>query len=612
VISYEALRTILIMSITGSVLALILFALKPLVRNRLPKMTQYYLWLMVLAVLVMPISRLIVLPDITPNMPTISKTVNQYVVSNQDILERLKPYEVENKDGVMGIPESGMAEVERLVPSTWAPEAVDWFRLIHYLGVAAYLAFILFSYTAFTRKIERHNAAAAEEEKAMLAGLCGNKRVPLLYRNPLAATPMLIGVFRPAIILPDREYTETRLNAVLLHELTHLRRKDVLVKWFAVLVTAVHWFNPIVWAIRREIDRACELSCDVAVILNFDADSKQRYGETLIFVAADSKTPHAILSTTMCEEKKALKERLGSIMKSKKHTWLAIALSVILVIAVGGTAIALGAGSRSSDNSDNSAYQRIAALIGSPQEEVYRNIGNPHETLNGIDNFTINGKTVHITYDENNRVNHINFNGEFVVNAPDLTNDGIIKQLPPDDVRALAAKGDALQNSDLPNLSPSTLSSIMVDYTYDDSDSGVIFSLMYPKSWSLVEQKAWKGDDTREGSPDSGIQFRFTDTDVFGITAMLYSPYGFFGMEQYTAEGFTIDSGLSGVKYTSISGGHASVIYIFEMNGYDARNLDYVSGPPPYYFASVNMSEEVFMQYKADIEKVINSLDIAE
>lgn len=343
-ISYDALRTIITMSITGSVIAIILFILKPLVRNRLPKSVQYYLWFVVLVALVVPISRFIVLPDSTSNVPAISKAVDWYVVSNEDIFERIRPYEAENSDDFIGIPESNMAEVEALIPATWVPEAVDWFRLSHYIGVIIYLAFIYCSYNAFTSKIKRRNTTAATEENAVLAELCGNRRIPLLYRNSLAATPMLIGVFHPAIILPDREYTNEQLRAVLLHELTHLRRKDVLVKWLTVLVSALHWFNPIVWLVRREIDRACELSCDEAVIRNLDTDGKQNYGETLLYVAADSKTPHAVLSTTMCEEKKALKERLGAIMKSKKHTRLAIIVSAVLIIAIGGTAVVLGAG----------------------------------------------------------------------------------------------------------------------------------------------------------------------------------------------------------------------------------------------------------------------------
>jgi len=154
----------------------------------------------------------------------------------------------------------------------------------------------------------------------------------------------------------------------------------------------------------------------------------------------------------MCEDKKALKERLGAIMKSKKHGRLAVILSAVLIVAAILTACALGAG-----RADSSV--EFAALLGATREEVYDRIGNPKETINEVDIFDIGGKTVHITYNENNRVEQINYNGEVVVNTPT-----IFSILTLDDVRALAAKGDALQYTDLPNLRPSMLSSTMGGY----------------------------------------------------------------------------------------------------------------------------------------------------
>jgi hypothetical protein len=157
---------------------------------------------------------------------------------------------------------------------------------------------------------------------------------------------MLMGLFRPVIILPDREYADAQLRAILLHELTHLRRRDVLVKWLSVVACAVHWFNPIVWLARREIDRACELACDEAVIRGLDASGKQCYGETLLYVAADSKTPWTVLSATMCEEKRDLKERLAAIARNKQYSRAAVAASAAVIIAAILAVGWLGAGSR--------------------------------------------------------------------------------------------------------------------------------------------------------------------------------------------------------------------------------------------------------------------------
>jgi hypothetical protein len=134
-----------------------------------------------------------------------------------------------------------------------------------------------------------------------------------------------------------------------------------------------------VWLTRREIDRACELSCelscDEAVIRDSDESGKHSYGETLLYIAADTlkgtggKTPRAVLSTTMCEEKKALKERLAAIIKAKKRTRAALVASVALVIVAVPAACAPGAGNRARtvDEIIGSDDPRFRGLV----EEVY-------------------------------------------------------------------------------------------------------------------------------------------------------------------------------------------------------------------------------------------------
>ena len=80
--------------------------------------------------------------------------------------------------------------------------------------------------------------------------------------------------------------------------------------------------------IRREINRACELSCDEAVIKNLSAADKQAYGETLISMVAEHRYPIGVLSTTMCEEKKTLKERLVAIMGSGRRSVMVAVIAV--------------------------------------------------------------------------------------------------------------------------------------------------------------------------------------------------------------------------------------------------------------------------------------------
>ncbi|MCL2835056.1 MAG: M56 family metallopeptidase, partial [Treponema sp.] len=381
-------------------MAVLLFGLKPALRDRLPKFTQYYLWLVVIAAFLLPVSKIILLPGTNPNasLPVMpNNVVNQYVVMTAEI----SPFdwvasETGNKDDY-----HYKQDIKR--PLNMISVFTTLFMYIYPFGVLVVLFYSVISFSVYIRLHRLRNCPASTEEKILFESLCVRRRIPLLYRNPLAATPMLIGVFNPAIILPDREYTEAQLRAVLLHELTHLKRKDIIIRWLTVLACAVHWFNPTVWFVRHEIDRACELSCDEAVISGLDREGKQNYGDTLIYLASETKLPKSVVSTTMCEEKKALKERLGAIMKSRGRTRTAVVVSMALIIAAIGAVSVLGAGSGKTLNNqtmavagtmttDNQANNGTVSMestakpeiIEMPTPSVTKNINTPDVNFNGI------------------------------------------------------------------------------------------------------------------------------------------------------------------------------------------------------------------------------------
>jgi len=358
----DLVRAIIIMSLSGSVLAILLFILKPLVRNRLLKTAQYYLWLVVILALLVPVSQMTVLsgsqaivpiPAI-PAMPTISETVTRFVITQEEEFERLQ--------SIAHIANTNMPAYLQQSQAIQSPLAfvTTYFVLIYPFGVLLLGLYYVINYLIFAGLYRRRNRPVSAKARSILANIC-KRRVPKLYCNPLAATPMLLGMFRPVIILPDQDYSLAQLNAILAHEVMHLRRKDTFVKWLMLIASTLHWFNPIMWLVRREIDRACELSCDEAVIRNLDIDGKQNYGHTLIAVSATSKTPRAVASVTMCEEKKNLRERLGAIMKSKKHTHIAVILSVFLILLAVSAVLILGIGNRNGNENGGSADNVIVA-----------------------------------------------------------------------------------------------------------------------------------------------------------------------------------------------------------------------------------------------------------
>jgi bla regulator protein BlaR1 len=94
--------------------------------------------------------------------------------------------------------------------------------------------------------------------------------------------PATVGFFRPRIILPESSsaWPQTRLDAVLIHEREHARRRDPLFKWIALLNRALFWFHPLAWWLERRLSALAEEACDAAVLAH--GHDPHDYSETLL------------------------------------------------------------------------------------------------------------------------------------------------------------------------------------------------------------------------------------------------------------------------------------------------------------------------------------------
>ena len=103
---------------------------------------------------------------------------------------------------------------------------------------------------------------------ASVAREYGGMAPPRLLVSEVASVPLTIGLHQPAIILPAAcaSWTTARRRAVLLHELSHVRRRDCAMELLVQLVCAVYWFHPGVWWVARQLRLAREQACDAAVV----------------------------------------------------------------------------------------------------------------------------------------------------------------------------------------------------------------------------------------------------------------------------------------------------------------------------------------------------------
>jgi bla regulator protein blaR1 len=99
------------------------------------------------------------------------------------------------------------------------------------------------------------------------------------------STPITVGWVQPTVILPFNwpEWPQARLDAILVHEREHARRRDPLFQWIALLNRALFWFHPLAWWLERRLSGLAEEACDAAVLAR--GHDPRDYSEYLLDLA---------------------------------------------------------------------------------------------------------------------------------------------------------------------------------------------------------------------------------------------------------------------------------------------------------------------------------------
>ena len=316
----EWFQTFLVLSVAGSFLAGILLALKKWTGKQFSPTWQYVLWVGVLLVMVVPVS--VKVPALV--QPMQEKQVVQTVPlpAEQTMTEQPAPVDTVEAPAGEILP---FTEETALPPIPWW----DVLAVLWVLGALGSLGYRLTGYFRFGRYIRRTG------KPMELAGVPKRLRV---CKTSAAVSPMVMGMIRPVLILPETALTESRLPYVLRHELVHYRRGDIFWRWLAVLATSIHWFNPMVYVAAAQMQEACEISCDWCVVRSMEQAKRDDYMRVILELLAEAMAKKQILTTQMASEKKQLQRRFTMIRNQKPVGMKKLLLSVCVGTALLGAA----------------------------------------------------------------------------------------------------------------------------------------------------------------------------------------------------------------------------------------------------------------------------------
>lgn len=355
-----AFKILLSLSCSGSLLILVFLMFRPLFCSRLSKRWQYYIWLVVAARLLLPLaSETNLMEAVFHGIENGGLAQIKTILSPGQDAPSAPVFQddtVTVRNGHEGTAQGNSARKPLFVsgenngaPSERA-KAADGF-VIGLCWLMAALILLVRKITIYQSFVKYIKAGCAEvedlgllEQFGTLVEQSGVKTAVELSTNHLISSPLLIGFFRPCIVLPTNKLSESEFKYTILHELTHYKRRDMFYKWLVQFTICVHWFNPLVYRMGREVERSCELSCDEAVIQNLDAQGRRAYGDTLLnAIGSGGSYKSAIASVTLGESKDKLEERLNAIRGFRKPSGFVVCFTAVLTIAVCFGAAAAGA-----------------------------------------------------------------------------------------------------------------------------------------------------------------------------------------------------------------------------------------------------------------------------
>lgn len=335
----QLFSVVLSLSVSGALVGLLVLLLRPICGRFFTKRWTYYLWLLVIARLLVPIRVDVNLMEyLAGNLAAVGSALADagYSGSTQhetddvtdDDAVKMKgtagqdnTNDVENTDAIgngaavvlsgetnaavvgnreaAGQNNSGVEKISANGINSGAGFGI-WNRCLQAAAVIWILG-VLFTalrkfwiYCRFVKKVHAICAPVTDERilwqyAEIQRKLRIGKRVPL-FESTEIDIPMLIGLWQPGIYLPQALLAqmagrENDICLILHHELVHYKRKDLWYKWLFQAALCVHWFNPFLYVFSRKFNVDCELACDERVLKLLSEEGRRAYGNVLLDVA---------------------------------------------------------------------------------------------------------------------------------------------------------------------------------------------------------------------------------------------------------------------------------------------------------------------------------------
>ncbi|MCT4619146.1 MAG: M56 family metallopeptidase [Marinisporobacter sp.] len=343
---------ILYASWTATIIIFLVLLLKKLIHNHLDLRFHHCLWFLVIIRLLIPfapessLSLFNFLPETHNQIINYNSSMASfYTLKSDDLMNSpIKITTAEKSSDLNPIRNQNLHKSnlskQSLIKDKTPISFKRVFQISSYIWCFGCLSiFLLFLLTtiSFNRKVKKldkiNDPHVLEILKCLKKKLKIDKNISLYYEKTIKS-PFISGLTNPRIYL-SRELIKMihpkELYYILLHELIHYKRKDLLYNIFETIALSLHWFNPIVWFAIKKMRLDRELSCDHGVLEILEKHERPEYGLTILKLSSilSNHTSKKMIPAYFYENKNQIERRIMMIKAFKKSSYK---ISILVVI----------------------------------------------------------------------------------------------------------------------------------------------------------------------------------------------------------------------------------------------------------------------------------------
>lgn len=326
---------LLYMSIVGSIIGIVILMLEKIFDNKLSARCKCMMWLIPLIFFMIPINRI----EIQTNTNVqISSTIDKV----EDVFTKVEEKLVDSKEIELTekIPLGNSSNNLNTFTSNYKIEDIITNVIIPILwliGSVIGISIFIVGHINLTRKIRSTKRLRDKRLNVILmdckSKLKINKKMQIRVQK-FNQSPCIYGILNPKILVPEEfiKKDEQIVQNVFMHELSHYKRKDMITSFILVLMTILHWFNPISYGFFKRIRNDMELATDEMAMKQMNKEEKKEYGLTLISLLQmyeNEKMGTRILCIT--DDNKNMERRIRKIKLSGKLMKHRILISVFII-----------------------------------------------------------------------------------------------------------------------------------------------------------------------------------------------------------------------------------------------------------------------------------------